>query len=187
MSDRYAFIDSNNIIQYILTCNSNFVLDGYVAVLDNDESANIGYTFSNNSFIAPIPEFSNYQQSLLDNLSTQLTAQEAAGVMYESNLFPTDANSQIKYLGLAYNSQIRYLGDTITTATIPNFTTNFKTLNNGYVTLTSDDILNLSMAVNSYITAVNANDELLLNQINSASNTVQLLSIDVTQGWPTSS
>jgi len=173
--NRYAFLDSNNIIQYVLMCDDSFAMNGYTSVLDTDENAGIGYLYSNNTFIAPLPDFSNYQQSLLTDLSSQITYQEGLGVMYQSNLFPTDTYAQIKYTPMLLYATMN-----------SNFTTLFSTLNNGYINLNASDIVGICGNVTQYIQNVFTSAATIQANITNASNIEQLLTIDVTQGWPTS-
>ena len=168
----YAVL-SNNVVVNMIICGSNDILPGYSLV--STSNAQIGYTYSNNIFVAPVVTvtYSNLQQTMLSNLANQLLVHQNSGVLVGSNLFPTDDASQIKYLGMMMYAQQSLL-----------FSTVFKTLNNNYVTLTSPQIITVCNAVSGYVQSVFTQDSVLMNAINTASNVAQLNAINIMAGWP---
>jgi len=175
---RYAVIDNitNIIVNIIMYDEQHEYYDKTVYLVQTD-SANIGdiYDKLSQSFSSPIIErnIEEVKASLIANLANTLTVHENAGVYYGENRFPTDNNSQIKYLAI------------LLTATLdPTFTTVFKSMDGVYVNLTSQEIFQLTNTIREYIKNCYIHDDYLTSLIKNANTLEELDAIDVNLGWP---
>lgn len=133
------------------------------------------YNKQDGTFSPPIVprNFEEAKQEKIRELNQKMAEEESNGTNFNGYRFATDKDSQIKYLGILVSSMID-----------PTFTTQFKTMNNEYVTLTNSDVVGLSMHVKSHIQACFDNDASILTQINAATSVESLDAIDITAGWP---
>lgn len=175
---RYAVIDNvtNIIVNIIIYDEQHEYYDKTVYLVQTD-SANIGdiYDKLSQSFSSPVIErnIEEVKASLITNLANTLTVHENAGVYYGENRFPTDNNSQIKYLAI------------LLTATLdPTFITVFKSMDGVYVNLTSQEIFQLTNTIREYIKNCYIHDDYLTSTIKNATTLEELDAIDVNLGWP---
>jgi hypothetical protein len=175
---RYAVIDNvtNIIVNIIMYDEQHEYYDKTIYLVQTD-SANIGdiYDKLSQSFSSPVIErnIEEVKASLITNLANTLTVHENAGVYYGENRFPTDSNSQIKYLAI------------LLTATLdPTFITVFKSMDGVYVNLTSQEIFQLTNTIREYIKNCYIHDDYLTSTIKNATTLEELDAIDVNLGWP---
>lgn len=175
---RFALIDNaTNIVVNIIIYNESQEYHDKTVYLVKTDIGNIGniYDKLNQTFIIPEVEvdIEIIRSNLLNNLSDNLKFHEEKGTEYNNNIFPTDNNSQVKYLAI------------LLTATMdPTFTTVFKTTNGEYVNLNAQEILLLCNKIREYIKKCYEHDDYLTNLIKNANNKEDLNSIDVQLGWP---
>ena len=79
---------------------------------------------------------------------------------------------------------MKFLGVALSTMLDSNYSVNFKTMNDTYISLNSSEAYQLCMTVKNYVQDCYTNESILLNQINSASNLTELDQIDINIGWP---
>lgn len=177
---RFALIDKiTNIVTNIIMYDESQEYHDNTVYLIKSDVANIGnlYDKLNQTFIIQEVEIDIeiLRSELLLKLSDNLKFHEEKGTVYNNNIFPTDNNSQVKYLAI------------LLTATMdPTFTTVFKTMHGGgYVNLNAQEIMLLCDKIRQYIKKCYEHDDYLTNLINNATTKEELNNINVELGWPT--
>lgn len=173
---RYVLVDENNIVVGETQVGDVSEYDGIHTLVPCDYNIEgFIYNRGDGTFSPPIVprNFEEVKQEKIRDLEQKMVEEESNGTTYNSYRFATDKDSQIKYLGILVSSMMD-----------PTFTTQFKTMDNEYVTLTNTDVVGLSMQVKSHIQACYDNDASILEQINAATTVEEIDAIDVSVGWP---
>lgn len=110
---------------------------------------------------------------MVDCTQTARQTAEEKGVMVDGNVFSTDINSQVKYIGiLIYAAMNRDYSGT------------WKTANNGFVTLDAAGVSVMCACVMAYIQMCFGWEQYILYQISTATTVEQLQAIDLVTGRP---
>jgi hypothetical protein len=141
------------------------------------DTANIGddYEPATGAFSTPTVPVSleELRQELRTELAEYLRYAEAMGFVYDGKWFASDNNSQIKLLAVLMSASMD-----------PQFTTVFKTLDQGYVTLDAVGIAMLCNAAKQYIAACYQRDSEHTATITAAATVEELHALDFSGGWP---
>lgn len=119
------------------------------------------------------------QDAVKSQLASIRWNNETAGIVYANNVYATDQQSRINYIG-AYtqaraNSQYTVLWKAQTNETPPKSV---------FVNLTANDVINVVDNGTDYIAKCFINENNLINQINATANLDSLLAVDLNSGWP---
>lgn len=106
-------------------------------------------------------------------------AQESAGIIYNNILYTTDPTSKLNYLGAMQRSLLD-----------PTYVVEWKarTVNDPgsaiFVSLSADDMINITNFAITYITQCFVKENELVQQINTTTTLHELTSIDLNSNWP---
>lgn len=103
-------------------------------------------------------------------------AAEADGVLINGNLYDT-----------SFDAQVKYLGSLVFATRDPNYSGEWKTLNNGYVTLDSLGVYTVCSGIMTYLQNCSVWEQDLLAAISAATTVAQLQAIDFYAGKPVGS
>lgn len=98
---------------------------------------------------------------------------EALGVMVDGNIFSTDINSQVKYVGILVFAALNR-----------DYSGTWKTVNNGFVTLNAAGVSVMCACVMAYIQVCFGWEQYILYQVSTATTIEQLQVIDLVTGRP---
>jgi Domain of unknown function (DUF4376) len=101
---------------------------------------------------------------------------EADGVLIDGNLFET-----------SFEAQVKYLGSLVFATRDPNYSGEWKTVNNGYVTLDALGVYTVCSGIMTYIQNCSVWEQDLLQDIAAATTVTQLQAIDFYAGKPVGS
>ena len=122
---------------------------------------------------------SKCQQVIKSQLASIRQNKETLGVVYENNVYQTDTDSRINYIGALQQAQAD-----------PNYTVRWKARTDGdpstsvFVTLDAADLATIINGGVSYITACFDNEDSIVQQIEATTTLAELLAIDLESGWP---
>jgi len=167
---------TNIVENVVLLVQSSELVSDSIFVIET-EVGNIGDTYNvvTGAFEPTIqqPPLEQIREEAIKRLSTKLTDAEMKGIIYEGNRFATDANSQVKYLGILLSSMLD-----------SNYSVNFKTMDNTYVNLNATQVSALCMSVKSYIQSCYDHDAQLLSSLMSATTVEEINNVNLDAGWP---
>lgn len=113
-----------------------------------------------------------------NELSDYRYNQENSGIVYSNNIFATDRQSRVNYIGAvtqaASNSAYTVRWKAIS----------LETEESDFVTLTSNDVINIYNYGIDYITKCFDKEDTLIIEINQANSINTLIAIDIANNWP---
>jgi hypothetical protein len=171
MTTRCAVIKDAVVVNVVRCDPASDAVSGFDVV--PSEVAQIGdaYDAGANAFSRPPPPpitLEDKKAELVALVTKQRQMKEVAGCLYEGNMFYTDNDSQVKFLGIL-----------LTAITDPSFSTTFKTMSGAFVHLNNDDIRGVSQAVRQHIQSCYEEEAYLLYQVNNATTMEQLTAIEM--------
>lgn len=119
------------------------------------------------------PTLQATQATMLANLASVRYTHEVGGIVWQTNSYPTDRDTQSKYEAMS----IMLLRNLVTSV-------NWKLSNGTWVTLTPSQFGTLTNNVALFVQGCFNNEQAISAAISSATSVAALSSIDVNSGWP---
>lgn len=154
----------------VIRCDPADLVEGVDIVPSEDAQIGDSFDVSARSFSRPPPPpptLDEKKAALSALVIRRRQAKEVAGCEYEGNVYYTDSDSQVKFLGIL-----------LTAITDPTFTTTFKTMGGQFVHLSNADIHGVSQAVRQHIQSCYEEEAYLLYQIEIATRVEQLIPLE---------
>jgi hypothetical protein len=124
------------------------------------------------------PDLATVKNEVKSKISNYRYNAEVAGTTYANNIYATDATAQGKI------SQL--VNDVLLSQNINGYTVNYKTLDNEFVTLNGNDVINLSKAIRSHVQSCFDKEAEYFSVVAQTTDMNQLLDLDISVHWPVS-